>query len=158
MSKKNTRNALDTSLITPLSASILLRQTAPLQRCLVPMTSWGRSTAWITSRCLNKRRSLSLRSLRWSLAAATVRFPCACKIWGTRSKVISGHAVKNWIATHKSNQKTDLNDATALAKLALYDHDLQPIRVKNVEECRIASVRRSESNWTDTGYKILSLL
>ena len=26
---------------TPSSASILLRQTAPLQRCLVPMTSWG---------------------------------------------------------------------------------------------------------------------
>ena len=60
---------------------------------------------------------------------------------GHEVKVISGHAVKNWIATHKSNQKTDLNDATALAKLALYDHDLQPIRVKNVEECRIASVQ-----------------
>ena len=26
---------------TPSSALILLRQTAPLQRCLVPMTSWG---------------------------------------------------------------------------------------------------------------------
>ena len=60
---------------------------------------------------------------------------------GHEVKVISGHAVKNWIATHKSNQKTALNDATALAKLALYDHDLQPIRVKNVEECRIASVQ-----------------
>ena len=65
---------------------------------------------------------------------------------GHEVKVISGHAVKNWIATHKSNQKTDLNDATALAKLALYDHDLQPIRVKNVRSAGSPVSRRSESN------------
>ena len=41
MSKKNTRNALDTSLSYAVIGSILLRQTAPLQRCLVPMTSWA---------------------------------------------------------------------------------------------------------------------
>ena len=36
-----------------------------------------------------------------------------------------------------------MNDATALAKLALNDSDLRPIRVKNLYECRIASIQAS---------------
>jgi len=62
---------------------------------------------------------------------------------GHQVKVISGNAVKHWVATHRSSQKTDLNDATALAKLALNDSDLRPIRVKNLYECRIASIQAS---------------
>ena len=57
--------------------------------------------------------------LRWSLAAAT-GFPAPAK-YGHEVKVISGHAVKNWIQRTSQIRKTDLNDATALAKLALYD-------------------------------------
>lgn len=60
---------------------------------------------------------------------------------GHEVKVISGRAVKNWIATHRSNQKTDLNDAVALAKLALNNDELRPIRVKNVDESRMATVQ-----------------
>lgn len=61
---------------------------------------------------------------------------------GHEVKVISGWAVKNWIATHRSNQKkNDLNDTVALAKLALNDDELWPIRTKSVDESRMATVQ-----------------
>ena len=62
------------------------------------------------------------------------------QIRGHQVRVISGRAVKNWINTHMSGQKTDLNDALALARLAS-DPDLQPIRPKTVEERRIMTLQ-----------------
>ena len=52
---------------------------------------------------------------------------------GHETKVISGQAVSMWIKTHMSGQKTDVNDALALARLA-FDSDLQPIREKRYEK------------------------
>ena len=59
---------------------------------------------------------------------------------GHEMRVISGKAVKMWIDTHMSGQKTDINDALALARLTA-DPDLRPIRAKSLEECRIMTVQ-----------------
>ena len=59
---------------------------------------------------------------------------------GHETKVISGQAVSMWIKTHMSGQKTDVNDALALARLA-FDSDLQPIRGKTVRETRMMTLQ-----------------
>lgn len=59
--------------------------------------------------------------------------------WGHNCKVISGKNVKNYIDTHFSSQKTDLNDAEALAFLA-YDRRLRPIRGKDPEQLKFLSL------------------
>ena len=46
-----------------------------------------------------------------------------------------------WINTHLSGQKTDLNDAIALARLAVSDAELTPIRHKSITEIRIQTVQ-----------------
>lgn len=154
MSKKNTRNALDTSL----SYAVIGLDLAKAD-CAVAAVPCSDDELGLIDRMDYESLFEQAEKLKPTLFAME---PCCgysqislrLQNMGHEVKVISGHAVKNWIATHKSNQKTDLNDATALAKLALYDHDLQPIRVKNVEEwCP------GDPNPTaDTGYKILSLL
>ena len=141
MSKKNTRNALDTSL----SYAVIGLDLAKAD-CAVAAVPCSDDDLGLIDRMDYESLFEQAEKLKPTLFAME---PCCgysqislrLQNMGHEVKVISGHAVKNWIATHKSNQKTDLNDATALAKLALYDHDLQPIRVKNVEECRIASVQ-----------------
>ena len=141
MSKKNTRNALDTLL----SYAVIGLDLAKAD-CAVAAVPCSDDELGLIDRMDYESLFEQAEKLKPTLFAME---PCCgysqislrLQNMGHEVKVISGHAVKNWIATHKSNQKTDLNDATALAKLALYDHDLQPIRVKNVEECRIASVQ-----------------
>ena len=59
---------------------------------------------------------------------------------GHEMRVINGKVVKMWIDTHMSGQKTDINDALALARLTA-DPDLRPIRAKSLEECRIMTVQ-----------------
>lgn len=59
---------------------------------------------------------------------------------GHETKVISGKAVSMWINTHMSGQKTDINDALALARLA-FDCDLQPIREKTLQESRMMTLQ-----------------
>lgn len=60
---------------------------------------------------------------------------------GHEIKVISGSTVSMWINTHLSGQKTDLNDAIALARLAVSDAELTPIRHKSITEIRIQTVQ-----------------
>lgn len=60
---------------------------------------------------------------------------------GHEVKVISGATVSMWINTHLSGQKTDLNDAIALARLAISDAELTPIRHKTITEIRIQTVQ-----------------
>ena len=60
---------------------------------------------------------------------------------GHEIKVISGWTVSMWINTHLSGQKTDLNDAIALARLAVSDAELTPIRHKSITEIRIQTVQ-----------------
>ena len=50
--------------------------------------------------------------------------------WGHRCVVIDGKNVQNYIETHFSNQKTDLNDAQALAFLAR-DKQIRLIKPKD---------------------------
>lgn len=59
---------------------------------------------------------------------------------GHETKVISGKAVSMWINTHLSGQKTDMNDAQALVRLA-FDRDLQPIREKTLLESRMMTLQ-----------------
>ena len=54
-------------------------------------------------------------------------------------KTISGVAVKDWVKTHCGGQKTDRNDATALAYLSM-DPMLKPIRTKSLEQMRMLTV------------------
>lgn len=56
-------------------------------------------------------------------------------------KVISGWTVSIWINTHLSGQKTDLNDAIALSRLAVSDAELTPIRHKSIKEIHIQTVQ-----------------
>ena len=60
---------------------------------------------------------------------------------GHEVKVISGATVSMWINTHLSGQKTDLNDAIALARLAISDAELTPIRHKTITEICIQTVQ-----------------
>lgn len=65
---------------------------------------------------------------------------------GHEIKVISGSTVSMWINTHLSGQKTDLNDAIALARLAVSDAELTPIRHKSITEIRILTVQAVRHN------------
>lgn len=58
---------------------------------------------------------------------------------GHEVKTISGAAVKDWVKTHCGGQKTDRNDATALAFLS-QDRMLKPIRTKSLKEMRMMSI------------------
>ena len=60
---------------------------------------------------------------------------------GHEIKVISGWTVSMWINTHLSGQKTDLNDAIALSRLAVSDAELTPIRHKSIKEIHIQTVQ-----------------
>lgn len=60
---------------------------------------------------------------------------------GHEVKVISGATVSMWINTHLSGQKTDLNDAIALARLAISDAELTPIGHKTITEICIQTVQ-----------------
>ena len=46
-----------------------------------------------------------------------------------------------WINPHLSGQKTDLNDAIALSRLAVSDAELTPIRHKSIKEIHIQTVQ-----------------
>ena len=54
-------------------------------------------------------------------------------------KTISGVAVKNWVKVHCAGQKTDRNDAMALAFLAM-DTMLKPIRTKSLAQMKRRSI------------------
>ena len=54
-------------------------------------------------------------------------------------KTISGEAVKNWVKVHCGGQKTDRNDAMALAFLSL-DTMLKPIRTKSLTQMKMLSI------------------
>ena len=58
---------------------------------------------------------------------------------GHEVKTISGTAVKDWVKVHLAGQKTDRNDALALAYLSR-DTMLKPIRTKTVNEMRMQSI------------------
>ena len=58
---------------------------------------------------------------------------------GHEVKMISGAAVKDWVKVHLAGQKTDRNDALALAHLSR-DTMLKPIRTKTVTEMRMQSI------------------
>ena len=58
---------------------------------------------------------------------------------GHEVKTISGAAVKDWVKVHLAGQKTDRNDALALAHLSR-DTMLKPIRTKTVTEMRMQSI------------------
>ena len=58
---------------------------------------------------------------------------------GHEVKTISGAAVKDWVKVHLAGQKTDRNDALALAHLSR-DTMLKPIRTKTVDEMRMQSI------------------
>ena len=58
---------------------------------------------------------------------------------GHEEKMISGVAVKDWVKVHLAGQKTDRNDALALAHLSR-DTMLKPIRTKTVTEMRMQSI------------------
>ncbi len=59
--------------------------------------------------------------------------------WGHRCLVIGGKNVQNYVENHFSGQKTDLNDAQALAFLA-QDTQLRTIKAKDVEQQKYASL------------------
>lgn len=52
----------------------------------------------------------------------------------------NGASVKSWITLHMSGQKTDLNDAYALARLS-EDPDLKTVRIKSVDQNRLQSLQ-----------------
>ncbi len=141
MSKKNTRNALDTSLSYAVIGLDLAKADCAVAAVPCSDDELGLIDRMDYESLFEQAEKLEPTLFAMEPCCGYSQISLRLQNMGHEVKVISGHAVKNWIATHKSNQKTDLNDATALAKLALYDHDLQPIRVKNVEECRIASVQ-----------------
>ena len=141
MSKKNTRNALDTSLSYAVIGLDLAKADCAVAAVPCSDDELGLIDRMDYESLFEQAEKLGPTLFAMEPCCGYSQISLRLQNMGHEVKVISGHAVKNWIATHKSNQKTDLNDATALAKLALYDHDLQPIRVKNVEECRIASVQ-----------------
>ena len=60
---------------------------------------------------------------------------------GHEIKVISGWTVSMWIHTHLSGQKTDINDAIALSRLAVSDAELTPTRHKSIKEIHIQTVQ-----------------
>ena len=141
MSKKNTRNALDTSLSYAVIGLDLAKADCAVAAVPCSDDELGLIDRMDYESLFEQAEKLGPTLFAMEPCCGYSQISLRLQNMGHEVKVISGHAVKNWIAAHKSNQKTDLNDATALAKLALYDHDLQPIRVKNVEECRIASVQ-----------------
>lgn len=59
---------------------------------------------------------------------------------GHTPKTVSGASVKSWITLHMSGQKTDLNDAYALARLS-EDPDLKTVRIKSVDQNRLQSLQ-----------------
>lgn len=59
---------------------------------------------------------------------------------GHTPKMVSGASVKSWITLHMSGQKTDLNDAYALARLS-EDPDLKTVRIKSVDQNRLQSLQ-----------------
>ncbi len=59
--------------------------------------------------------------------------------WGHQCLVISGKSVQNYIETHFSNQKTDLNDAQALAFL-VRDQQIRNIKSKDRQQLKFASL------------------
>ena len=59
--------------------------------------------------------------------------------WGHRCLVIGGKNVQNYVENHYSGQKTDLNDAQALAFLA-QDTQLRTIKAKDMEQRKYASL------------------
>lgn len=59
--------------------------------------------------------------------------------WGHRCLVIGGKHVRDYIENHYSGQKTDLNDAQALAFLAK-DTQLRTIKAKDMEQQKYASL------------------
>ena len=59
--------------------------------------------------------------------------------WGHRCLVIGGKNVRDYIESHFSNQKTDLNDAQALAFLTR-DTQLRTIKAKDMEQQKYASL------------------
>ena len=59
--------------------------------------------------------------------------------WGHRCLVIGGKNVQNYVENHYSGQKTDLNDAQALAFLA-QDTQLRTIKAKDMEQQKYASL------------------
>ena len=59
---------------------------------------------------------------------------------GHEVRVISGLAVSNWIKTYRAGQKTDADDAYALARL-VSDRDVKFIRPKTLNERRIMTVQ-----------------
>jgi transposase len=59
---------------------------------------------------------------------------------GHEVRVISGQAVSNWVKTYRSGQKTDANDAYALARLA-ENPDITSIRSKTLNEKRIMTIQ-----------------
>ena len=73
---------------------------------------------------------------------------------GHETKVISGGAVSMWIKAHMAGQKTDLNDALALTRLA-FDCDLQPIREKTLQQSRMMTLQSSEDQEKcNSGFKL----
>lgn len=66
--------------------------------------------------------------------------------YGHEVKMISGIAVKDWVKVHLAGQKTDCNDALALAHLSR-DTMLKPFRTKTVNEMRmqLISMRHGSS-------------
>lgn len=59
--------------------------------------------------------------------------------WGHRCIVINGKHVQDYVESHFSNQKTDLNDAQALAFLAR-DSQLRTVTAKDREQQKYASL------------------
>jgi len=60
--------------------------------------------------------------------------------YGHHTKVIDGAAVKEYIKTHFGGQKTDLNDAQAIAFLSL-DTNLPEITPKNTSNSVLSSIQ-----------------
>ena len=155
---KNTRNALDAA---SLSYAVIGLDLAKAD-CAVAALPCSDDELGLIDRMdyeslLNKRRSLSLRSLRWSLARLQSDF-LRLQNMGTRSRSFPDTQSKNWIAALKSNQKTKSSTMQRLWRSLLFTIMIYSrFASRTLRSARISSVRRSESSFADTGYKILSL-
>lgn len=141
MSKKNTRRSLDTSISYAVIGLDLAKADAAVAAVPCSNDEMGLIDRMDYATLFEQAEKLPPTLFAMEPCCGYSHICLRLQSLGHDVKVISGRAVKNWIATHKANQKTDLNDAIALAKLALHDDALTPIRVKSVEQCRMATVQ-----------------
>lgn len=86
MSKKNTRNALDTSLSYAVIGLDLAKADCAVAAVPCSDDELGLIDRMDYESLFEQAEKLEPTLFAMEPAAATVRFPCACKIWGTRSR------------------------------------------------------------------------